>query len=271
LQAPAGGQAMGSFGNLMRSFDAAPYRGRRIRFRAAVKVERTDADGGDKDAAPPRAQLWVRVDRPGGATGFFDNMADRPITAASWRPYEIAGDVAADAVSLHLGVMLFGGGRAWLGAASLNAIAKIISADEPARPLEARGLENLVAFARLAGVVRYFHPSDQAVGTDWNRFVLAGVESVENAAGAEDLAGRLRALFQPIAPALRIFLTGQAEPAAAGPLAMPSAARVLAWRHRGLGLDRRNASRGMAAPPVDGAVSPGLEGAVPAGGGAARF
>src|SRR6267142_4944005 len=37
------------FGNLMQSFDATPYRGKRVRLRAAVR-----ADG--------RAQLWLRVD-----------------------------------------------------------------------------------------------------------------------------------------------------------------------------------------------------------------
>jgi hypothetical protein len=189
----------------MRSFDAAPYRGQRIRFRAAVKVEGAGAGTGadkaasDSAAAPTRAQLWVRVDRPGGAMGFFDNMADRPITTGSWRPCEITGEVAVDAETIKLGVMLFGAGRTWLGAASFEAIGKMVSADEPARPLEGRGLENLVVFARLAGLVRYFHPSDQAAGTDWNRFVLAGVESVEKATSPEDLAHILTARFLPIA------------------------------------------------------------------------
>lgn len=35
-------------------------------------------------------------------------------------------------------------------------------ANEPPRPLTARGLENLVAFTRLLGYVRHFHPGDQA-------------------------------------------------------------------------------------------------------------
>src|SRR5258705_227468 len=56
------------FGNLMQAFDAAPFRGRRVRFRAAVRIE------GSEPAA--RAQLWLRIDRSGRQIGFFDNMGD---------------------------------------------------------------------------------------------------------------------------------------------------------------------------------------------------
>ena len=57
----------------MQSIDATPYRGKRLRFRAAVKMAEAGAGG--------RAQLWFRVDlaAQGGTprTGFFDNMQDR--------------------------------------------------------------------------------------------------------------------------------------------------------------------------------------------------
>ena len=61
-------------GNLMQMFDAAAYRGKQIRYRAAVNV-----------APGARAGLWLRIDRPGGTMGFFDNMASRPImTQGTW-------------------------------------------------------------------------------------------------------------------------------------------------------------------------------------------
>ena len=50
------------FGNLMQSFEATAYRGKRVRFRAAVRT------GGQMSG---RGQLWLRVDRQGGETGFF--------------------------------------------------------------------------------------------------------------------------------------------------------------------------------------------------------
>jgi C-terminal processing protease CtpA/Prc len=241
LQAPANGQKPGSFGNLMRSFDAAPYRGQRVRFRAAVKVEggARAAGSAETDLSPPRAQLWLRVDRPGGQAGFFDNMQDRPITATTWDRYEIVGVVAPDAEKIALGLILLGSGRAYLGSASFEAIGKPVSADEPARPLDARGLDNLVAFTRLAGLVRYFHPSDQAAAADWNRFVLAGVQTVEKASGPEDLARCLTALFLPLAPTVRVFPAGRPEPVPAELLAAPAGVtkpRIVAWRHFGLGI-----------------------------------
>lgn len=101
------------FGNLMQSIDAAPYRGRLVRFRAAVRAE---VEGGGN-----QAQLWLRVDRPDGAIGFFDNMMNRPIVSPDWQEYEIAGEIAGDAVALNFGVLLVGKGRAWIDDASLTA------------------------------------------------------------------------------------------------------------------------------------------------------
>jgi hypothetical protein len=258
LQAPAAIAKVGAFGNLMRSFDAAPFRGQRVRFRAAVRVEAagTGADAAALAAAGAqvRAQLWLRIDRPGGELGFFDNMSDRPITAAGWRSYEIAGEVAADAVTVNVGIMLFGDGRVWLGAPSFEALGKAVRADEPARPLTARGLDNLVAFARLAGLVRYFHPSDQAAGADWNSFVRAGVESVEKAAGPEDLAHTLTTLFLPLAPTVRIFPSDRPQPVPAEILAAPAGTakpRILAWRHYGLGLGTDGADHIYSSERID--------------------
>jgi len=225
-----------TFGNLMQSFDAAPYRGRRIRLRAAVRTEVAGVGN--------QAQLWVRVDRKGGGVGFFDNMGDRPIANATWREYEIAGDVAEDAEGIALGLMLIGNGRAWLDAVHFAIIGKIGEGNEPPRPLEERGLDNLVAFTRLLGYVRYFHPSDQAAATDWDRFALDGVRAVEGAKDPIALARVLERLFHPIAPLVRIFLTGQPPAAVIADAVRPAQekagapSRVLAWRHVGVGLGR---------------------------------
>src|SRR6186713_2846324 len=93
------------FGNLIQSIDATPWRGKRVRYRAAVSVPEGGSEGG-------RAQMWLRVDRTSTAgtprMGFFDNMGDRPITSAAWASYDIVGDVAEDAQSIVLGVMTLG-------------------------------------------------------------------------------------------------------------------------------------------------------------------
>jgi C-terminal processing protease CtpA/Prc len=222
-----GDRAAAGFGNLMQAFDATPFRGKRIRFRAAVRT------GNPKPAT--RAQLWLRVDRAGGKPGFFNNMGDRPINQATWQEYEIAGDVAVDAESIALGLMLIGNGKAWLDAVSVESAGAIGEGNEPPRPLEKQGLVNLVAFARLLGYVRYFHPSDQAAAVDWNTFAIDGVRTVEKAKDPVELNDILERLFLPIAPSVRVFPTGKPAPGRdSSPAKLP--AKVLAWRHIGVGL-----------------------------------
>jgi C-terminal processing protease CtpA/Prc len=101
------------FGTLSQSVDARPYRGRTVRFRAALRAEVTGTG---------RAQLWMRVDRPKGQVGFFDNMRDRPVTSDRWQIYEITGEVAPDAESLKVGVLFYPGGRAWIDEASVEEV-----------------------------------------------------------------------------------------------------------------------------------------------------
>ncbi|HEY0558133.1 MAG TPA: hypothetical protein VGG20_28035, partial [Thermoanaerobaculia bacterium] len=75
------------FGTLVQAIAPGDLRGKRVRLRATVRTE-VQVGG--------FAQLGLRVDRAGGRPGFFDNRADRPIRDATWKTYEIEGDVAAD-------------------------------------------------------------------------------------------------------------------------------------------------------------------------------
>src|ERR1035438_1707297 len=49
------------------------------------------------------------------------------------------------------------------------------------RPLTGPALQNVTAFTRLFGYVRYFHPSDQAVTINWEAFAVYGMGQVEGA------------------------------------------------------------------------------------------
>jgi C-terminal processing protease CtpA/Prc len=222
---PAGTTAI-QFGNLMQAIDAAPFRGRRVRLRAAVRTE-----------SSARAQLWMRVDRVGDQRGFFDNMQDRPITIGEWRYYEIVGDVDEDAAVLTVGMILIGKGKAWLDDVSITDLGKVIALAEPPRPLSARGLENLVAFTRLLGYVRHFHPSDEAASTDWNIFAVDGVKAIEDANDEGDLARKLQAVFHPIAPTVRVFVTGKPPPLPRelAPNQNDPSLKVISWRNLGFG------------------------------------
>ena len=119
-----------------------------------------------------------------------------------------------------------------LGAASVLAA----PANEPPRRLSPRGLENLEAFTRLLGYVRFFHPSDQVAAADWDRVAIAGVQEAERAVNAVDLARTLEDFFAPLAPTLRVFPDGQ-RPEVPAALASPSGdPEVIYWDHRGVGL-----------------------------------
>jgi hypothetical protein len=88
-----------SFVVMSRVLEAKPYRGQRIRLSARVAA----TDGG-------RGQLWLRVDRPGGVLGFFDNMDGREITASDWTVATIEGTVADDAENVVFGALMAGKG-----------------------------------------------------------------------------------------------------------------------------------------------------------------
>ena len=215
--------------NLLQIIDATPYRGRRVRFRMAVRP-----------GASSTAQMWMRVEGPAAQTGsspttfFLDTMDDRPITEPVWRHYEIVGDVPAQASRLLVGVFLPAPGQVWVDDASLDAGPRPEPpAIDAARTITRRGLVNLMAFARLLGYIRHFHPSDAALGTDWEAFAVAGVRAVENAADGAALTRRLNELFAPIAPTAAIAESG------AAPKTLPSgdpAGPHLTWRHVGFGL-----------------------------------
>ncbi|MEQ1893678.1 MAG: hypothetical protein ABL998_14130, partial [Planctomycetota bacterium] len=123
-----------SFGNLSQSFDAKPWQGKRIRYRAAVKVPEAESGG--------QAQLWLRVDRASkGSTprmGFFDNMGDRPITSDAWQSYEIVGDVAADAQTVVFGVLAIGQCLVLVDEASLEEVASDVTPTASANPMDDR-------------------------------------------------------------------------------------------------------------------------------------
>jgi erythromycin esterase len=113
--AQSGAPTNAPFGNIMQAFSAEPFRGKAVRLRAWIRV--------DKTAAQDHAQMWLRVDRPGQQMGLFDNMGDRPITSPEWASYEISGEVEADALSINIGVISIGKARVWVEGVTFETVA----------------------------------------------------------------------------------------------------------------------------------------------------
>jgi C-terminal processing protease CtpA/Prc len=127
--------------------------------------------------------------------------------------------------------------------------------------------------------VRFFHPSDQAAAANWESIAMEGVRKVEGAASLRELIVRLQEIFQPIAPAVRIFPTGMRPRAAA----VPKCAEMICYEHHGVGLAalegidagastgsiytserRRKSAAGEARPkPFETELIPGVTASVP--------
>jgi hypothetical protein len=90
---------------LYQIFDGTPYRGKRIKFRAAV---RADVEKGSF------ANLLVRIHKTDNSTSLRYDMYDRPITSKQWNYYEIVAPVDKDARDIELGMQLHGKGSAWI-------------------------------------------------------------------------------------------------------------------------------------------------------------
>ncbi len=102
-----GAQADPGSGNVSQALDAAPYRGMRIKLRAALRMERKeDGDGS-------RAHLYLNVVGPGPRLIFSDKMEDRPVREPEWKVYECEGTVAEEAVTISFGAFIRGRGELW--------------------------------------------------------------------------------------------------------------------------------------------------------------
>jgi len=101
---------------------------------------------------------------------------------------------------------------------------------------QTRKIENLKAFSKLYGYVRYFHPSDEAASIDWNKFLYYGIEQVAIAKDSADLKTTLDSLFLPIAPSIDIFFAGE-TPGEFDQAENIDDLILVSWQHRGVRAD----------------------------------
>lgn len=219
----------GPFGNIMQSFDAQPYQGKRLVITAKARLG---------EGAAGRVQPWVRVDRPDQKMGFFDNCSDRAITGSDWREIKFVADIHEDALAINIGMMVLGGnGPAYLDAVSLTVKDKPAEVDDPSRLLTERGLANLIAATRYLGYLRHYYPGDEAAALEWDSFITQSLDPIEAAASADELAEVLSRTAALIAPAAQVqtkpFDVAFDPKSMLAPTDKPS--HTIAWRHRGFG------------------------------------
>ena len=96
-----------------------------------------------------------------------------------------------------------------------------------------REVQNLNAFARLYGYIRYFHPSDEAASMDWNQFAVYGSNAVLAARSDQELTHVLKQLFLPMAPSIQIGASAEWSAKSITP-ADTSGYQPVFWFHTGV-------------------------------------
>ncbi|TFE00538.1 S41 family peptidase [Jeotgalibacillus salarius] len=99
--------------------------------------------------------------------------------------------------------------------------------------------QNLVAFAKLYGFIKYFHPSDEVADFDWEGFASYGANQVRNAEDTEALMTQLETLFQPVAPTLILTTDQSFDPNKTdiANLLQKNQGQYIFWQHRGITTD----------------------------------
>ncbi|HYD54636.1 MAG TPA: S41 family peptidase [Gemmatimonadaceae bacterium] len=237
------------FATLATSMPAESFVGRRLRLTAHLRTAALEGQG---------ATVWLRADTAGGSAAFATTQGRVLIVGTTdWTPYRVEIFVPPGSRTIALGAVSLGRGTLWLDDARLEVLsaagdsvlfARSIGFEPPdaflpppaarrdsseaPRALTARAVDNLVAFARLASYVRFFHPTDEALATDWDAFTVRGVRAVERAPTADSLAATLRALFAGIAPTV-VVRAGPAHGIAAP--RPPASSDGAFWVHCGVG------------------------------------
>ncbi len=106
---------------------------------------------------------------------------------------------------------------------------------EPALAADSFEVQRQVAWARLYGYLRWFHPSDELSAIDPEQLACLGAQRARDADDPEALAAALSELIAPLAPTVRIWVDGQ-EPTAPVVVETSEGRQPIAWMHSGVGL-----------------------------------
>ncbi|WP_223643059.1 AraC family transcriptional regulator [Corallococcus sp. EGB] len=132
-------QATDSFGTFMQAFSAQDFRGKRLRFSAAVRHQ--DVKGW--------AGLWMRVEGSDPKQPLaFDNMQSRALVGTrGCKRYDVVLDVPQEATTIMAGLIMSGTGQAWLGGVRFETVdasvktTDLLTAPQPL-PSGPQGLED---------------------------------------------------------------------------------------------------------------------------------
>lgn len=99
-----------------------------------------------------------------------------------------------------------------------------------------RQVDNISSFAMVYGVARWFVPSDEAAGADWNKLAVEGVSRVSNCSGSEELADSLELIFDDMIPMFSVDDVPESETINRYYTTDHSGSKPIRWQHLGVDL-----------------------------------
>jgi len=115
-----------------------------------------------------------------------------------------------------------------------------------ARGQSQQEIDNLVAFSKAYGYVKYFHPSTEGDQLDWGWFSVYGAQQIRECEDDEALIQKLNSLFSPFAPTVHFVKTKVEIDSIRNEksyLTKENEYRPVYWQHYGVSKDMINPSK----------------------------
>ncbi len=188
-----------SEGVVQQRVSALSFRGKKISVSAALRGYAIN------DTSAVRFFVYIRnMDD----TFIYENLKDNPISSSQWSRREIIIDVPLNATDIAYGIAIYGLGDAYIDDIQIKDIPPIDAViDNNSRSLSKTALTNMLDFANIYGLLKFYSPAEESLFADWNGILLNGLAEVEKGAKTEKFVASLNSLFKPAAPALNIGIS----------------------------------------------------------------
>ncbi len=161
--------------HIKQTLNAYNYRGRKISFSADFLVH--------LDNPQSYTLLWANVRNSDGDIIAAYTSNDKPITNNFWQRHEIFLDVPDNAHTISYGFALRGSGTAFIDNARFEIVQSSAIFYADTLTLSTKQIHNIISFAEVYGLIRYFLPNFYSDKIDWTNFLLYGIIAAEKSSG----------------------------------------------------------------------------------------
>ncbi len=210
---------------IKQSIYAAPYLGKKYKFSADVHFA--------PDIRESFGIIWcnIRDANDNIIASFY--TPDKQIIKESWNNYFIDIEVPQNAVSISYGFAIKGSGVMFVDNVKLESMQNDAQFYAPPKKLSDLQVTNILSFAEIYGLMKYFYPSFYSQNLDWERILIEGIYQAETARSIEDFTKNIANFIAPICPISSLNSSGKAD------FSAPTEAnsRPYTWLHSGIPSD----------------------------------